>query len=705
MNKKSVTKALYSLFIVAVIISLTTTAALAAGPGVGWTYQRTITLSAPTPSANFQIRIQITNHSNMNADGSDLRFYDSSDVQADYWIETWNPAGTSTIWVEVPTAGTSSLTMYYGNAGATAASNGDDTFISFDDFLGSSVDTTKWNVRDIGNATITIAGGSVTLNSGSTNNQGAQLISTSSFAMSQGVIVESILSSSVPFLSGTRASMSGASSLSGSGSFFTVDEPQNAQFAVWSNGRDNVYGIHVIHDPDGLNNGNTQYFQIFNNGGGIGNPGIWPATGYLLGTAFETGRVEYFLNNTSQRVSTTGVPSATMYPVLSSMDLGIGGTQTAQFSIDTFRVRKFVNGYNPNVTVGAESAYDTTLPTVVSTSLVATYTTGPSNFTVTFSEDVSNAGGGTGADDVENPANYLLVEDGADGAFDTVSCGPVPGAGGLQPDDTQVTVDSVTYNSGLFTSTLGINGGTALPDGNYRLFVCGTTSIVDLAGNPLNGGTSDYSFDFTVQAAGGGGGGGGVGGRGGQGSRGGAASGSAGQIPVTGFAPGRITDLSGLPVTSYHATNGVTLEVPALKLELPIVGVPKKGRTWDVNWLLNQAGWLEGTAFPGLAGNSVLTSHVTLSYGQAGPFADLHKLKAGDKIFVHAFGDLHIYEIKSVRELNARDASIMRHEDKSWLTLVTCADYNEKAGTYLKRLVVKAVLVQTQPDPYLSPGR
>jgi len=501
----------------------------------------------------------------------------------------------------VPTAGTSSLTMYYGNAGATAASNGDDTFISFDDFLGSSVDTTKWNVRDIGNATITIAGGSVTLNSGSTNNQGAQLISTSSFAMSQGVIVESILSSSVPFLSGTRASMSGASSLSGSGSFFTVDEPQNAQFAVWSNGRDNVYGIHVIHDPDGLNNGNTQYFQIFNNGGGIGNPGIWPATGYLLGTAFETGRVEYFLNNTSQRVSTTGVPSATMYPVLSSMDLGIGGTQTAQFSIDTFRVRKFVNGYNPNVTVGAESAYDTTLPTVVSTSLVATYTTGPSNFTVTFSEDVSNAGGGTGADDVENPANYLLVEDGADGAFDTVSCGPVPGAGGLQPDDTQVTVDSVTYNSGLFTSTLGINGGTALPDGNYRLFVCGTTSIVDLAGNPLNGGTSDYSFDFTVQAAGGGGGGGGVGGRGGQGSRGGAASGSAGQIPVTGFAPGRITDLSGLPVTSYHATNGVTLEVPALKLELPIVGVPKKGRTWDVNWLLNQAGWLEGTAFPGLA--------------------------------------------------------------------------------------------------------
>ena len=67
---------------------------------------------------------------------------------------------------------------------------------------------------------------------------------------------------------------------------------------------------------------------------------------------------------------------------------------------------------------------------------------------------------------------------------------------------------------------------------------------------------------------------------------------------------------------------------------------------------------------------------------------------------MHSFGELLIYEVKSVKELNATDASILKHEDKSWLTLVTCADYNEAAETYLKRLVVKAVLVQTQPDPW-----
>jgi len=192
------------------------------------------------------------------------------------------------------------------------------------------------------------------------------------------------------------------------------------------------------------------------------------------------------------------------------------------------------------------------------------------------------------------------------------------------------------------------------------------------------------------------------GGSGGDGSTGGGQSGLAGLIPVTGFAPGRVTDLSGLSVTKYNSYGDVSLEIPVLKLNLPIVGVPMKNKTWDVNWLLNQAGWLQGSAFPGFSGNSVLTSHVTLSYGQPGPFANLHKLRISDKIFVHSYGELYIYEVKSIGELNAQDPSILRHEDKSWLTLVTCADYNEKAETYLKRLVVKAVLVQAQPDRWWS---
>jgi LPXTG-site transpeptidase (sortase) family protein len=192
---------------------------------------------------------------------------------------------------------------------------------------------------------------------------------------------------------------------------------------------------------------------------------------------------------------------------------------------------------------------------------------------------------------------------------------------------------------------------------------------------------------------------------GGDPGRPGGGGGLVGLIPVTGFAPGQVTDLSGLLVTGYTALNDVTLEIPVLKLKLPVVGVPMKNRTWDVNWLLDQAGWLEGSAFPGYSGNSVLTSHVTLPYGQPGPFTNLHKLKLGDKIFVHSYGELYIYEVKSISERHATDPAILQHEEKSWLTLVTCADYSESAETYLKRLVVKAEFIQNQPDRWRSSGQ
>lgn len=303
---------------------------------------------------------------------------------------------------------------------------------------------------------------------------------------------------------------------------------------------------------------------------------------------------------------------------------------------------------------------------------------------VTFNEDMDNT---TKGDEVTNVANYLLLQEGSTVGFQTTSCQNVKTGTGVNPGDTHVTIGSVTYDNATYTATLNLT--KALPRGIYRLYACGTATLRDLGGNALagdgaNAGT-DFIRNFQVLLP--------PPEEGDPGKKN-----VSSQAPVTGFAPGRITDLSSLPVTGYHATNGVTLEVPVLKLKLPIVGVPMLNKTWDVNWLLNQAGWLEGTAFPGFDGNSVLTSHVTLSYGQPGPFANLYKLNLGDKIFVHAFGDLHIYEIKSIKKVDSTDPSIFQHEDKSWLTLVTCADYNEKAETYLKRLVVKAKLVETRLD-------
>jgi len=44
------------------------------------------------------------------------------------------------------------------------------------------------------------------------------------------------------------------------------------------------------------------------------------------------------------------------------------------------------------------------------------------------------------------------------------------------------------------------------------------------------------------------------------------------------------------------------------------------------------------------------------------------------------------------------DNSILKHEEKPWLTLVTCKDYDEKTNTYRKRVIVRAVLISASAD-------
>ena len=125
------------------------------GPGAEWSYKQSISISPVTPSSNFQIHVELTasnfDYSNANINGDDIRFYDNLDNSLSYWIESWNAAGNSVIWVKVAQQGTGSIDMYYGNPDAPALSNGDNTFLLFDDFNSSSLNTSKWYLRSWGN--------------------------------------------------------------------------------------------------------------------------------------------------------------------------------------------------------------------------------------------------------------------------------------------------------------------------------------------------------------------------------------------------------------------------------------------------------------------------------------------------------------------------------------------------------------------------
>ena len=169
-------------------------------------------------------------------------------------------------------------------------------------------------------------------------------------------------------------------------------------------------------------------------------------------------------------------------------------------------------------------------------------------------------------------------------------------------------------------------------------------------------------------------------------------------LPGTGFAPGRVTALPLLPDTRPYADlGGLELEIPSLDLRVPIVGVPSGAEGWDLTWLWNQAGHLEGTAYPGWNGNSALTAHVYRPDGRPGPFVHLGQLGWDDRVIVHANGQYYEYRVRQIERVPPGDLSVLRHEGQPWLTMITCQGYDDAQDKYLWRLAVRAVLVEVGP--------
>ena len=181
------------------VAALAVVAALVLVPRVlsaasGWDYVRGITITNDSGSVltNYQLLVTLTTantdaYAHMNSDGSDLRFMDEDDTtQFDYWIEIWSNPGTSKVWVEVPSipAGTSTVHMWHGNSGASSGSNGDATFLFFDDFEDGNY-TDKWYPA---NLTWEESDGVMTSLGGSSAGQGnyAQMKSKRSIAPNNG---------------------------------------------------------------------------------------------------------------------------------------------------------------------------------------------------------------------------------------------------------------------------------------------------------------------------------------------------------------------------------------------------------------------------------------------------------------------------------------------------------------------------------------
>lgn len=155
----------------------------------GWQYRKSHVInSASGAGTNYQVKIivhygsgtdsgaDVYLNSHCRTDFGDVRFTDDDGTTLlDYWMESKVDGDYAVFWVEVAddlSSDSVTIYVYYGKSDATTTSNGDNTFLFFDDFSGN---LSKWTVRS---GTWTIENGELK----STTTSGAQIVRAQNFA-------------------------------------------------------------------------------------------------------------------------------------------------------------------------------------------------------------------------------------------------------------------------------------------------------------------------------------------------------------------------------------------------------------------------------------------------------------------------------------------------------------------------------------------
>lgn len=131
----------------------------------GWLMRKLNPIGGTTAGMQFNYQMKITVHKGSGTDSAtdvycnghcrddfgDIRWTRGGGLNLlDYWIESVVSGDKAVFWVEVPfvpkSPGTVDARMYYDKSDAASLSNGDATFIFFDDFAGTTINTNKWTV-------------------------------------------------------------------------------------------------------------------------------------------------------------------------------------------------------------------------------------------------------------------------------------------------------------------------------------------------------------------------------------------------------------------------------------------------------------------------------------------------------------------------------------------------------------------------------
>ena len=136
----------------------------------------------------------------------------------------------------------------------------------------------------------------------------------------------------------------------------------------------------------------------------------------------------------------------------------------------------------------------------------------------------------------------------------------------------------------------------------------------------------------------------------------------------------------------------VRLKIPSINVDAAIeyVGVTPKGAMATPS-NITSVGWFDLGPRPGENGNAVIAGHFDGENGEAGVFANLDKLKTGDKLYVEdSKGTSTTFIVRGSRAYNPGYANdVFSGTSSAHLNLITCNGvWDETKKSFSKRLVV-----------------
>jgi len=303
-----------------------------------WDYMREVTIDNTQNSntlSDFQVQItldtaSLISNGKMKSDCGDVRVYDpNTESLLPYWVESGTENTSSTkIWVKVPSipgGGKKTIYLFYGNPDATSKSNATATFDFYDDFEGTSLDTSKWDIYNspsisISDSVMTISGEGVT--------------TTPDFIKSKATFGYDYILEAYVNQDFTDGSAGGIGFAEGNGYTY----PPSTNVAMYIDCSSSTNTICFVTE-DGANRN-------------IYEPGSYTG-GWTTFILKRTSSSVYFKFASYEWTSTSYLPSGDLPIHVGGYESDVSSAQSFSFQVDWIRVRKYADP-EPTTSVGVE---------------------------------------------------------------------------------------------------------------------------------------------------------------------------------------------------------------------------------------------------------------------------------------------------------------------------------------------------------------